>query len=219
MDEVQHSEEKSEIASKRQRDAHGRFLPSPNTNNSKTKSDPDSARTNPLTEFLHKETSVHKSQHDELIDIHVGNPLRKITELLEDIKRQKAFSFTLKGSLGVAGIAVVIGTFGIFGGSQILCDKGTQTKIGQVRELVYKENSDRTLLSYIPFVESLFPDRKVPRKILLTPDGKIIHIVLNNKTSIASILPTDAFFLTGSYDSCSDTLKIDQQTGIQQFVE
>jgi len=36
-------------------------------------------------------------------------------ELLQDIKKQKAFSFTLKGSLGIAGVALALGMFGIFG--------------------------------------------------------------------------------------------------------
>lgn len=35
-------------------------------------------RSNPLTSFIHDNSRVKKSQDDELIDIHIGNPLRKI---------------------------------------------------------------------------------------------------------------------------------------------
>lgn len=210
MDEG-NSEEKSQIASKRQRDAHGRFLPSPDAKNPKP-------RPNPLTEFLKDQTSIHRSQHDELIDIHVGNPLRKITELLEDIKRQKAFSFTLKGSLGVAGIAVVIGTFGIFGGTKAFCSKGTQTKIGEIKELRYKENSHMSLLDYIPFVASFIPERRISRTILVDSSGTIIHLVRKNNVDF-QLEQSKNKIITGNYDSCSETLTVDQQVGIEVYRE
>ncbi len=174
--------------------------------------------TNPISRFLHDETAIHKEKDDELIDIHIGNPLRRITELLEQIKKQKAFSFTLKGSLGIMGIALVLGTFGFFGGTKALCDKGTMTKLGEIRELSYKENSDRSLLYYIPFLDKLFPDRRVPRKILISDDNRIVHIVFKNETT-PNPLQTTTYALTGSYDSCSETLTIDDQLGIQQFIK
>ena len=54
----------------------------------------------------------HKVTQDALLDVHIGNPLRRITQLLEEIKRQKAFSFTLKGSLGIMGVALALSVFG-----------------------------------------------------------------------------------------------------------
>src|SRR3989338_7295204 len=52
---------------------------------------------NPISNFLRNNTSVSKTKDDStLLEIHIGNPLRKITQLLEEIKKQKAFSFTLK---------------------------------------------------------------------------------------------------------------------------
>jgi len=201
---------KSEYAKSRPRDEDGHFLPEPD----EKKEDKES--TNPVVRFLHNETAIHKSKDDELLDIHIGNPLRRITDLLEQIKRQKAFSFTLKGSLGLMGVALVAGTFSILGGSKVLCDKGTQTKIGEVRELVYKENSERSFLSYVPFLESFFPDRKIPRKILLDSSGKVIHLIGRNDVDFMTTNPQQKT-LTGNYDSCSETLTVDDQTGVQEF--
>lgn len=207
MDEDQRSEEKSEIASKRQRDAHGRFLPSPDAKNLKP-------RSNPLTEFLKDETSIHKSQHDELIDIHVGNPLRKITELLEDIKRQKAFSFTLKGSLGVAGIAVVIGTFGIFGGTKAFCSKGIQTKIGIVRTLSHEDITTLGLTKYIPFYKSLTQNKKVLRTVLITDNG-VFHLVPKRGIDLGKISPQFPQIITGDLDSCTNSLRVEDPGSIE----
>lgn len=61
---------------------------------------------------------------DTLINVHVGNPLEKIVKLLEQLKKQKAFSFTIKGTLGLAGIALFITAFGIFGGTKAFCSRG-----------------------------------------------------------------------------------------------
>lgn len=207
MDEVQHSEEKSGIASKRQRDAHGRFLPSPDAKNPKP-------RSNPLTEFLKDETSIHKSQHDELIDIHVGNPLRKITELLEDIKKQKAFSFTLKGSLGVAGIAVVIGTFGIFGGTKAFCSKGTQTKIGIIRTLSHEDAASPGLTKYIPFYRSLTQNKKIQRTVLITENG-VFHLIARNNMDVEKMSSQFPYIVTGSLDSCTNSLQVQDPDSIE----
>ena len=172
---------------------------------------------NPITKFLHDETAVHKSNGDELIDVHIGNPLRKITELLQEIKRQKAFSFTLKGSLGVMGVVLVAGTFGILGGSKALCDKGTQTKIGTIKTLSFQEEEAVSILNDIPVLNMLFKKPTVNRTILISPTNETIHLVLKNKTSPPSSyqLSTLSYYTTGNFDSCSQTLTVSDQTALQ----
>jgi len=89
-------EEHQDVASKMQRDEHGHFA---------EKEFSPSAPSNPsVTSALKKLISPTLSKtedQDTLIDVHVSNPLKRIVELLQDIKKQKAFSFTLKGSLGL----------------------------------------------------------------------------------------------------------------------
>ncbi len=52
-----------------------------------------------LREFLDKH--VHPSRDkDQLLDIHVGNPLRRITEILEDIKNKKHSASLSRGVWG-----------------------------------------------------------------------------------------------------------------------
>ncbi|MDO8658298.1 MAG: hypothetical protein Q7K55_06155 [Candidatus Levybacteria bacterium] len=81
-------------------------------------------------------TSIGKTEDkDTLIDVHVNNPLKRIVELLQDIKKQKVFSFSVKGSLGIAGIALVLTGIGIFGGTEAFCSKGAQSHIGTIKAL------------------------------------------------------------------------------------
>src|SRR3989344_7304729 len=96
------------------------------------------AKKDPIEKFISE--NIHYSKNkDNLLDVHIGNPLRRIAELLEEIKRQKAFSFTLKGSLGIAGVALALGVFGVLGSGRILCDKGIQTQIGTIKILSVQE--------------------------------------------------------------------------------
>lgn len=76
--------------------------------------------------------------------------------MLEDIKNQKAFTFTLKGSLEIMGVALVIGSFGIFGGTRAFCEKGVQTKQGVIKSLNYQDAQKNTWIDYIPIVSTFF---------------------------------------------------------------
>lgn len=90
----------SQLAEERPRNEHGHFITLPDTQPTHDK--------NILSRFLHNNSNVSKIADDNtLIDVHIGNPLRRISQLLENIKKQKAFSFNIKGSLGLAGILLV----------------------------------------------------------------------------------------------------------------
>jgi hypothetical protein len=174
----------------------------------------------PLSNFFKKNSKVSKSkkEDDELIDIHVGNPLKKITQLLEDIKTQKAFSFTLKGSLGIMGVALVIGSFGIFGGTRAFCEKGIQTKIGSIKTLAYQDVQKDSWVDFIPIINSFFPKKMMNRIILITPDNQVLSIVFAQGIQLISDhqTPTTNHYITGHLDSCSNTLTVDNQNGIQE---
>ena len=171
----------------------------------------------PLKNFFKKNTNVSKSKKDdELIDIHVGNPLKKITALLEEIKNQKAFTFTLKGSLGIMGVALVIGSFGIFGGAKAFCEKGIQTKAGVIKTLTYQEPQKDSWVDYLPIINSFFPKKMINRTILVSSDNSIYTLIFPSQVLATSyqLLATN-FYVTGSLDSCSNTITVDNQNGIQ----
>ncbi|HMS22992.1 MAG TPA: hypothetical protein PKA38_04505 [Candidatus Levybacteria bacterium] len=174
---------------------------------------------NPLTSFLHDNSRVKKSQDDELIDIHIGNPLRKITKLLEDIKQQKAFSFTLKGSLGVMGIAVVLGTFGILGGTRAFCEKGVQTRIGKITTLTYEDSLKPNLFSYLPFLEDFVGGKTEKRTILIETDKSALRMIFKNHLSATALTLNTDYFVTGSFDSCTQSITVENPQSIQPFSE
>ena len=168
---------------------------------------------NPISNFLRNNTSVSKTKDDStLLEIHIGNPLRKITQLLEEIKKQKAFSFTLKGSLGIMGVALALSVFGFFGGSKMLCDKGVQTKLGTLKVLTISESEPSIPLlgPVINYYKKIFSipvsSAKHNRTILASQEG-IIHLPYTRNASFSEFANQNTF-ATGEYDSCSKTLKV-----------
>lgn len=216
MDEPSHhSDLKSEVAKEKPRDENGHFV-----HVEKPAPEAQSPHVNPVTQFLHDETAIHKTNQDELVDIHVGNPLHKIQVLLEDIKKQKAFSFSIKGSLGLMGIVVVLGTFGILGGTKALCSKGVQTKIGSLSSLSYAEETSTGFFRNIPLLNNFFPKSSVNRTILQTLDHQTLHVVFSAQTTPKFYVSDGAnYVVTGELDSCSQTLTVTNPQGVEPLTQ
>lgn len=208
MSTKQKDELKSEVTSSRPRDEKGQFINPPDIKTAK----------NPLEKFLLSHTGNYKDQ-DDILDIRIGNPLGRIVRLLEDIKNQKAFSFTLKGSLGIAGVVLVISVFGIFGGGQIICDKGNQSVIGTVKVLNAREIYSRPVpfLSYI--LELMTPSQKYikNRMVLVKSDSKTIYLPYSEEVNVMQFA-NSSVIATGNYNSCTQTLRVNDSSSIETFV-
>lgn len=171
------------------------------------------------------ESHIHYSKNDDdLLDVHIGNPLHKIVLLLQDIKKQKAFSFTLKGSVGIAGVVLVFSFLGVLGAGNVLCTKGTQTEIGTLKVLNIKQDPPST----IPFLGNLinwinnvpyFPASTVApnRTVLVKIDESAIFLPYQPGVKLAQYnnLPVAA---TGSYDACSQTLTVEEPENIETYL-
>ncbi len=199
---------RSEVTSSKPRDEKGHFINVPDVKAGK----------NPLEKFLLSHTGNYKDQ-DDILDIRIGNPLGRIVKLLEDIKNQKAFSFTLKGSLGIAGVVLVISVFGIFGGGQIICDEGTQSQIGMVKIL----NAREIYSKQVPFLSYIFelvaPSQKYikNRMVLVKNDNSTLYIPHSEEDDIIKFANATVI-VTGNYNSCSQTLTVSDSSSIETFV-
>lgn len=171
----------------------------------------------PLSKLLSEHTHPSKDK-DQLLHIYIGNPLKRITELLEEIKKQKAFSFTLRGSLGIAGAFLAISVFGIFGGGKLLCEKGVQTHVGTVRILNILETESKSDIPILSMLTNYFGPRHTYNRMVLVeengddvvnlPYSRYIDITPYKNMKVAA---------TGNFDSCSQTLTITNASGIETF--
>ncbi|OGH26413.1 MAG: hypothetical protein A3C30_04895 [Candidatus Levybacteria bacterium RIFCSPHIGHO2_02_FULL_40_18] len=169
----------------------------------------------PVEKFISE--NVHYSKNkDDLLDVHIGNPLRRITELLEEIKRQKAFSFTLKGSLGIAGVILTLSILGILGAGNLLCAKGVQKQIGVVKVLNIKEKEPPAIPLFSDVIDLFFARPKHNSVVLVKSDDTVITLPYSRSVSLNQYasLPVIA---TGDYDSCGQTLTIKDPTAIEIY--
>ncbi len=199
---------RSEVTSSKPRDEKGHFINVPDVKSGK----------NPLERFLLSHTGNYKDQ-DDILDIRIGNPLGRIVKLLDDIRNQKAFSFTLKGSLGIAGVVLVISVFGIFGGSQIICDKGSQSLVGVVKVLNAREIYSRPIPFFSYIFELVAPSQKYikNRMVLVKNDSTTVYLPHSEEDDVVKFA-NSTVIITGNYNSCSQTLKINDSSSIETFV-
>ena len=206
--EVFTSEAKSKVAQEKTRDEEGHFIENIKKSAKETLS------------HLEKNVDYNKKQ-DDLLNVHVGNPLKRVTDLLEDIKRQKAFAFTLKGSLGLAGVAIALSVFGIFGGSKMLCDKGTQTEVGIIRILNVQEAEDSNvpILGFIiDSIKETLGTQTLHNRVILQPgSGSTINLPHSGKLSVQGFKDREVF-VTGKFDECSRVLKPENIEAINKLI-
>jgi hypothetical protein len=160
---------------------------------------------------------VHYNKNDDdVLDVHIGNPLHKIVKLLEDIKKQKAFSFTLKGSLGIAGVVLAFSFLGLLGAGNMLCAKGVQSEIGTIHKLNIMEPDPPAIPLWSDFVAWFNPRGQHEAVVLVREDNFVIHLPYKQGVSYRDYenLPVIA---TGSYDSCAKTLTVEDQNGVETF--
>lgn len=178
-----------------------------------------------LVKVLAGKTKINKTLDDNtLLDVHIGNPLRKITELLEEIKKQKAFSFTLRGSLGIMGVVLSLSLLGFFGTTHALCDKGVQTHIGRIRMLQVTDNEPDSVISKAQdaiayYTKFFYPTAQTApryRYILETPTHETIHLNRGRDVTLSSF-KSQAVFVTGPYDSCSQELTLETPASIEAY--
>lgn len=204
----------SEFADNRPRDEHGHFIPTEGPN----KDVPDTKPSVPITDVIKSQIKIEETKDDDtLVDVHISNPLKRIQELLEDIKKQKAFTFSIKGSLGLAGIILVLTTFGIFGGSKAFCEKGIQTQTGSVRALdMTEEATDPNLPLWQKIINFILPSPKTQtnRIVLFPSTGSPIHLVSGYSSQLQK-LDGQNIIVTGTFDACSQTLSINDPQAIQ----
>ena len=157
-------------------------------------------------------TTVKRTNDDNtLINIRVGNPFHKIALLLKQIKKQKAFTFTLKGSMGIMGVTLTLATFGIFGGNKILCDKGTQSQIGILRELTVTETitPDKPLLDKIKAFLNKTPSPTITptKRVVLVIGSEATHLILDGRKNYGEFF-NQMVIATGTYNSCNMEMKV-----------
>lgn len=210
MPEEHKSELKSVVAEHKPRDNEGHFVKKELPKDQEKPQDPISK--------LFSENVHYSKGKDDLLDVHVGNPLHKIVQLLQDIKQQKAFSFTLKGSLGIAGVALALGVFGILGAGNLLCEKGIQTQIGVVKILNVQEK-DPDVFPIVSNILDWFNPKQIHNRTVLVKDtGDVIKLLFSKEINFSQY-NSYPVIVTGNYDGCGHSLTLHNQRDLEIYTK
>jgi hypothetical protein len=177
--------------------------------------DESKARPPELDSPIHVEET---KDDDTLINVHVGNPLHKIFKLLEQIKKQKAFSFTLKGTLGLAGVALFITAFGIFGGTKAFCGRGIQSHMGVLHVLTYPKSVQQAVPVIDQIREMLFgQESHIGNRIVIIEDNGNITQVKYILLEEGKALEGYQVIVTGEYDACAQSMTINDPAAVEVY--
>lgn len=211
------SSAKAAVAAARVRGEHGHFI-------KKTSSSPNSPNLPNHPKLLHLEEN--KTQNDEtLIDVKVTNPLRRISNILEQIKRRQATVIDFKFTIPLIALPVfmlVAFSLGKSGGLAA-CGDNTQTKLGIIYMLKASAGAEDTLFQktlkiLTPLISLISPtsltNTQTSRTILIQRDNTALTIENPKNLPLASY-QTRQVFVTGKVNTCKNTIGVDNDSDVQ----
>ena len=143
-----------------------------------------------------------------LIDIKITNPLKKIYELINEIKKKQSTTLSLKLTIPLVALPIFLFVAFQLGKDQALCEQYFTSRIGIVKTLDVEEAVETGgLLSKLKIKSPTTVYEHVQRTILIDSVGSIITI-LNQKQVDISKYENTKVVITGTYSSCTDVITL-----------
>lgn len=156
-----------------------------------------------------------------LIDIKITNPLRKIYQLIQEIKKKQSTTFSLKFTIPLVALPIFLFAAFQLGRDKGMCEQYFTSKIGMVKsisiEIPTSEQKKRPLLD---FFQNLFRINKpgseytIEKRNLLIGTGGEITTILNPKKVPLDSFENKSVLVTGTYSSCTDIITIVSEKNI-----
>lgn len=154
----------------------------------------------------------------EILDLRLKKPIEHITSILEQINNKKTFNLTLIGSLSIIIVFLIIITLGTYTANAILCEKGTQVRIGFIRQLQTIDDTSTGGSSLISkFLKYSNTKSSLPKYILIRNNEDVIQIAYDENIDISQYT-NSRVIATGSYNTCSNSLKITEPNEIEKYI-
>ncbi len=201
------SEKRSKQATVRKRDSKGHFIPlNPHLKSSSGVSGSGKI----ISDFIRGE----ESKDDEaLVNVKVLNPLKKITQLMQDIKNKQSTTVSMRFTIPLIALPVVaLIAFGI-GRYNASCINNQSSKTGVLKVINF--NEEKLIIPFLP--ESLNFKQTISgqRPILVRQSGSILS--LDGELGNLQPLYNNVVIATGDYSSCNESLSISSSSNIQKI--
>ncbi len=182
-------------------------------------------KTSGAAAVISKFLSTSESDDPEtIIDIKITNPLKRIYELIQEIKKHQTTTFNLKFTIPLIALPIFLFAAFKIGQGQGACRQFYKSKTGLVRVLsidVPQESKDRitflsSLLSFIPSFEPTTYYIEESRTILIDNNGNTTTI-LHPKYINFSLLDNKKVIITGEYSSCASVLSVVSEKNVMEL--
>lgn len=167
-------------------------------------------------------TVTEDSNDDTLVDVHVNNPLHRITKLLQDIKAHQSTTVSLRFTIPLIALPIVLLAAFQLGRFQTSCSPVFASQLGTVRILSLEmPKTDQSwyakLVSFIPGnfgIPKTIGFTREDRSILLTPDGQTLTLLPGLGVKLFSFDQKNVI-VSGEYSACNKALTVDSAANVQ----
>jgi len=165
---------------------------------------------------------IEESTNEEtILDIKVHNPLKRITQLLQDLKKHQTTTVSLRFTIPLIALPIVLFVAFQIGRAQTLCAQTFTTQAGTIQVLQVKV--PRTAPTALSLVLSFFPSVPQPtadlvdqeRAILLLPTSEVVHIIHPRSVDVVPFVG-QSVLLTGNYSACTRSITLDHQQNLSE---
>ncbi len=160
---------------------------------------------------------------ETLVDIKVHNPLKRITQILQEIKNHQTTTVSLRFTIPLIALPIVLFVAFQVGRAQSLCAQNFRTEQGRLQILTIKAPVNNQsvlslLLSFFPRVPSLSDPLDLQsqvRTILVTPGNEVISIIHPEDVDPQPYVG-QTVLLTGNYSACTQSMTLDDNSNITE---
>ena len=213
---------KSEAAAQKLRDEKGHFIKPDDTKVSSSSSGAGVT----IDNLIHMDKNG--SDDETMLDVKVSNPLHRITQLLQDIKNKQSTTVSMKFTIPLIALPIVLFLVFQLGRAQTACSPIFTTKTGTLKILTVQIPTKKT--GIIASLFSLFPRlpqltqppqpselSQTTQTILLTDTSDTIAI-LHSPIPELNNFQNQQVLISGTYAACSGTITLDSKENIEVSV-
>lgn len=183
-----------------------------------------SSRVSGTTDVIREAIGAHTqetSNEETILDIKVHNPLKRIAKLLEQIKNHQTTTVSLRFTIPLIALPIVILAAFQLGRAQTICSQTFATQQGTLQRVSVRVPKDRPgvlklLLSFFPSVPAILHSSQLveqQRTILIAPNRDIIQVLHDRATDVSGYINQEVL-LTGNYSACTKTMTLDDRQNI-----
>jgi len=156
-----------------------------------------------------------------LIDIKVTNPLKRIYELLQDIKKHQSTTFSLRFTIPIIALPIFLFVAFQLGRGSYVCTQDFTSKKGIIKLIKVDVPAEQDgFISKlwknigVPSVSGISSEYVTEERVLLdTQMGNIIH-VMSTKAVDMQYYKDQTVVITGTYSSCTNTITLNSENNI-----